>query len=468
VSSRMEGRRLGAAALCGRGLCALVVALALVWPAAAAGAPTVTEFTGGVTPGFSANGSPDSIAAGPDGNVWFTEFNSPGRVGRITPAGAVTEFTGGVTPGFSANGFPVGIAAGPDGALWFTERTNPGRVGRITPAGAVTEFAGGVTPGFSANRLPDGIAAGPDGNLWFTERADPGRVGRITPAGAVTEFTGGVTPGFSANGVPFGIAAGPDGALWFTELTNPGRVGRITAGPGAVTGAASGIGPGSATLAGGVRPNGQLTVYHFEYGPTSAYGSQTTPTTAGAGVAEVAVAQEIAGLAPDTLYHYRLTATNDADTTTGADRTFTTTSAGGGTTSAGGGATAAPPGGGLAPPAKASFAGSRSSITVNRKRSFKFSFVAPPGLTGVATFASAGEVRITRKARVTLARKPFTVPPTGKVTLTIKLSRKSFRILKLNHKLRVLVTITLTNAAGLTSEATNTITLKPPQKKRRR
>jgi sugar lactone lactonase YvrE len=117
----------------GRALCAPILALALVWPAAAAAAPAVNEFTGGVTAGFSAGGTPDGIAAGPDGNLWFTERTNPGRVARITPAGVVTEFTGGVTPGFTVNGQPRGIAAGPDGNLWFAERNSPGRVARITP-----------------------------------------------------------------------------------------------------------------------------------------------------------------------------------------------------------------------------------------------------------------------------------------------------------------------------------------------
>ena len=33
---------------------------------------------------------PSGIAAGPDGNLWFTE-NYGDRVGKITPAGVVTE-----------------------------------------------------------------------------------------------------------------------------------------------------------------------------------------------------------------------------------------------------------------------------------------------------------------------------------------------------------------------------------------
>jgi hypothetical protein len=220
-----------------------------------------------------------------------------------------------------------------------------------------------------------------------------------------------------------------------------------------VTGAATGIGTSSATLAGTVRPNGQLTVYRLEYGKTTAYGSQTTLASAGSGVGPVAVSQAISGLAADTLYHYRLTATNNSDTTPGADRSFRTG--------------ALPPSAATAP-AKASFAGSKSTITVNGQRRFKFSFRATPGLTGSAVFEGVKKVRVGRKQRVTLARKSFTVPASGKVTLKIRLSKKNFRILKLNHEIRTRVTVTLKNAAGLTSKASKKITLKAPKRKRRR
>jgi virginiamycin B lyase len=52
----------------------------------------------------------------------------------------------------TANSSPNGIAAGPDGALWFTENA---KIGRITTAGAITEYPIG-----SAARV---IVAGPDG-----------------------------------------------------------------------------------------------------------------------------------------------------------------------------------------------------------------------------------------------------------------------------------------------------------------
>ena len=73
-----------------------------------------------------------------------------------------------------------------------------------------------------------------------------------------------------------------------------------------------------------------------------------------------------------------------------------------------------------------------------------------------------------RKKKVTLAKKSFTVPATGKVTLKIKLARKTFGIVKLNRKIRARVTVTLENAAGLTSKASTKIKLKAPKRQRRR
>lgn len=59
---------------------------------------------------------------------------------------------------------PNKIAAGPDGNMWFTESLG---IGRVTPAGVITEFSAAIS---ADSGLFEGIAAGPDGNLWFTER----------------------------------------------------------------------------------------------------------------------------------------------------------------------------------------------------------------------------------------------------------------------------------------------------------
>jgi hypothetical protein len=72
-----------------------------------------------------------------------------------------------------------------------------------------------------------------------------------------------------------------------------------------------------------VVPNGQTTVYRFEYGPTAAYGSQTSDTPLGATVADERASARVSGLRQGGIYHYRLVATNDSATTVGQDRTFT-------------------------------------------------------------------------------------------------------------------------------------------------
>jgi streptogramin lyase len=166
---------------------------------------------GGPTPvrEFPAGSATSGIAAGPDGNLWFTEFNG-NTIGRITPAGEITRF-----PVPTGGGEPDGIAAGPDGNLWFAEYGGD-KIGRISLAGQITEYSVAT-----ADSDPSGIAIGPDGNLWFTE---PGgdKVGRITPAGQITEY-----PIPTPDSQPYRIAAAADGNLWFTE-PGAGQIGRIT------------------------------------------------------------------------------------------------------------------------------------------------------------------------------------------------------------------------------------------------
>jgi hypothetical protein len=162
-------------------------------------------------------------------------------------------------------------------------------------------------------------------------------------------------------------------------------------------------------------------------------------------------------------YRCHATASNRAGTTsvTSAPHAVTAPAA-----AAGGGAAAAAP-----PPARARLAGSRSVIRVGRAGGFSFSFLAAEGLTGRATFVSAGKVRVSRKGkarrRVTLARRPVAVRPGGKVTLSIRLSRANRRILRLNRRIATRVTVVLENAAGATSTSSRTITLKAPRRRAR-
>jgi streptogramin lyase len=187
----------------------------------------ITEFSNGLgTPS-----EPVGVIAGPDGNLWFIDESNQGRqeaIGRITPGGVITEFSNGLsneTGGFTADGDPTSLAAGPDGNLWFTE---PDAIGQITTAGAVKLF-NDTTPAPGTN-VTNHIAVGSDGNLWFTNDftngSGPGTpgIGRITTSGAITVFTAGLRP----SSLPLGLIRGPDGNLWFLDGSTPAAIGQIT------------------------------------------------------------------------------------------------------------------------------------------------------------------------------------------------------------------------------------------------
>lgn len=182
-----------------------VTQVTIVEPAAEG---SITEYA---TP--TAGSNPAGIAAGPDGNLWFTE-NLGNKIGRLTPSGTFIEIP--VPPTvISSNIYvanPVGIATGPDGNLWFTEQ-NANKIGSINPTTmTIVQYPIQTgSPGGLNAHLRD-IVSGPDGNLWFTEYG-ASKIGRITTTGTVTEYS---TP--TSNSGPTGITVGTDGNLWFTEV----------------------------------------------------------------------------------------------------------------------------------------------------------------------------------------------------------------------------------------------------------
>lgn len=94
--------------------------------------------------------------------------------------------------------------------------------------------------------------------------------------------------------------------------------------PTVTTNAATNITSSSATFNGLVNPNGLNTTYSFEYGFTTSYGNTISTGTELIGTSNQNVTANVSGLIANTIYHYRLTATNSAGTTYGADIQFTT------------------------------------------------------------------------------------------------------------------------------------------------
>ncbi len=109
--------------------------------------------------------------------------------------------------------------------------------------------------------------------------------------------------------------------------------------PTAATGPATGVGPTSATLNGVSGPgvvDGDITNYYFQYGTTTAYGSQTPTGTVGTCPSGVtsgpscsvpvtqSVSATITGLATGRRYHYQIVSTSPDGTSFGVDHTFKT------------------------------------------------------------------------------------------------------------------------------------------------
>lgn len=95
--------------------------------------------------------------------------------------------------------------------------------------------------------------------------------------------------------------------------------------PAAVTGPAASVTVAEATLEGTVTALDFEATASFDYGLTTAYGSTAaaSPGTVPVGWSEP-VSATLSGLLPNTTYHYRVVAVNDAGTASGEDRTFTT------------------------------------------------------------------------------------------------------------------------------------------------
>jgi hypothetical protein len=180
------------------------------------------------------------------------------------------------------------------------------------------------------------------------------------------------------------------------------------------TNAATSVTVSGATLNGTVNPSGQATTYYFQVGTTTAYDLQTESEAAGSGTNNVAVTSGLTGLAPSTIYHYRLVAVTSAGTTVGSDKTLTT----------------------LAPSPSASRLAAVGHTA----------FVSPAGVGGifVGCFGQSkctGSMAVSRSG-VTLAKRGlFSVAADNGGIVHFTLSSLGQRLLRQRHQLRVAVAI---------------------------
>jgi hypothetical protein len=97
-------------------------------------------------------------------------------------------------------------------------------------------------------------------------------------------------------------------------------------GPTAATDPASALSTSGAVLNGSVTPGDFAAPYHFEYGPTTAYGTSTADTPVAPSTSPQPASATVAGLDPNATYHFRIVTANALGTTTGEDQVFTTSS----------------------------------------------------------------------------------------------------------------------------------------------
>jgi hypothetical protein len=111
-----------------------------------------------------------------------------------------------------------------------------------------------------------------------------------------------------------GTTYGGDGI--FTTLSSTGP-------PVVTTNPATNVTSSLATLNGSLDPHGLTTTVYFQYGTTTTYG-HTTPMQTQTGNTFRNISANITSLSANTVYHFRIVATNSAGTRFGSDRTFTT------------------------------------------------------------------------------------------------------------------------------------------------
>lgn len=173
---------------------------------------TVTSYAyAGVVPYYAVN----PVAAGPDGAIWFTIYATPGEtsaaaIGRITTGGTITVYN---IPNASTYNFTESsIAASPDGGLWFTGN---GAVGRITTAGVATVYPLDLTQWATyAGAIGLGITAGSDGGMWFPVYGN-NAIARATLAASTTG------PAVSTPTLTFAAAQGQLPAAQSFQITSP-------------------------------------------------------------------------------------------------------------------------------------------------------------------------------------------------------------------------------------------------------
>jgi hypothetical protein len=247
--------------------------------------------------------------------------------------------------------------------------------------------------------------------------------------------------------------------------------------PTAETEASSDVTRSSAALYASVNPHaGSVSDCHFEYGPTTSYGSQVEcgfvaelAAFPAASTGAVAVFARVYGLHPSTTYHVRIVAVGEGGSGAGADSTFTTLAP----------IAFPPPGGpstpaGSAPVAKAAVGGVAALFAEQlipkgpgarigallKSGMFKQRFKAPEAGTAVVKwFYLPPRAKGARRPPVLVASGKVVFPAAGSATLKIRLTPAGRRLLRRSRRVRLKATCRFTPAGGTAVSVSGPFTL---------
>ncbi|MFI5157347.1 MAG: hypothetical protein ACHQF4_00690 [Sphingobacteriales bacterium] len=185
--------------------------------------------------------SPIGIAAGPDGNLYVTDFGNF-KIRKVTLAGLVTTFAGCDSgyvngPVKSSPSVPMAefgrldaIAIAKDGTI-FVYDYSAAKIRKISTGGIVSDYAGstrgdadGTATTAQFNDI-EGIAIADDGTLYVA-CTSASKIKKITTTGIVTTIAGSTVgyadgPALTAQFAnPYGVAIASDGSIYVTDEGN--------------------------------------------------------------------------------------------------------------------------------------------------------------------------------------------------------------------------------------------------------
>ena len=216
------------------------------------------------------------------------------------------------------------------------------------------------------------------------------------------------------------------------------------------TGPATGIGPDSATLIGSIDEIGVPTSYRFEYGPTTAYGSETPAIDLGSEITVQPVATTVAGLNPGTTYHFRLAATDKAGIGYGHDQTFATLPA-----------PPTPSGSSSSPtPAFAGVSLVSTRLTLSGKV-ITLKLSCPAGTAG----GCSGQTKLsarrrTGSRRVALGKARFSIAAGGRARVRVRVPRAGLQRLRGVRRLRARAANAARDGAGVSKTTVASVTVR--------